>query len=191
MTVTAALAADLGILSVALDDSGIDVADSVRQLAVSAAVAIPTYLGLSVTVLGSVPPFAFTSFADGVLPDDVLTSLALNLPGGGAVGDPWAAILVLYAGSPGTFIDLAADLAWYTAWPSSGFALDQHLQGLGELVSAPGLLELSAINQAIGKLIGQGHLPEHAERELASRAAGAGISRHATALRILAEPRPR
>ena len=35
--------------------------------------------------------------------------------------------IILYAGSPGTFVDLAADLAWLTARPLTDFVLDQHL----------------------------------------------------------------
>ena len=50
MTITAAMAASLNILTAALDDPGADVAHSLHQLALQAAAAIPTYLGLSVVV---------------------------------------------------------------------------------------------------------------------------------------------
>jgi hypothetical protein len=186
MAITAALAADLDVLTAALNEPATDVADTLHQLAANAAFAIPTYMGLSVTVSGSVPPFAFTSFHDGVVAGEVRTSLGLTLPTGGDAGARQAVTLVLYAGSPGTFVDLAADLAWLTGRPSSDFALDQHLQSLAERVIATGLLEVSTINQAIGVLIGKGHTPEEAEEQLTSRTADAGISRHAVALRILA-----
>jgi hypothetical protein len=186
VTITAALAADLDVLTAALDEPGTDLADTLHRLAANAAFAIPTYLGLSVTVSGSVPPFAFTSFHDGVVAGDVRTSLRLTLPSGGGAGARQVVTLVLYAGSPGTFVDLASDLAWLSGRPSSDFALDQHLQSLTERVIATGLLEASTINQAIGVLIGKGHTPEEAEEQLTSRTVGAGISRHAVALRILA-----
>jgi hypothetical protein len=186
MTITAALAADLDVLTAALDEPGTDVADTLHRLAANAAFAIPTYLGLSVTVSGSVPPFAFTSLNDGVVPGDVRTSLGLTLPSAGGAGARQAVTLVLYAGSPGTFVDLAADVAWLTTRPSTDFALDQHLQSLAEKIIATGLLEVSTINQAIGVLIGEGHTPEEAEEQLTSLTADAGISRHAVALRILA-----
>lgn len=186
MKVTAALAADLGILTAALDEPGVDVALSLSQLAADATVAVPTFLGLSVAVAGSDPPFTLTVFVEGVGAGDVRTSLRLALSGVGDVGLRPAVVLVLYAGSPGTFVDLAADLAWLTARPLSDFVLDQHLPAPAERSAATSLFEASVINQAIGALIGQGYTPEQAERHLTAEGADAGISRHAVALRILA-----
>lgn len=186
MKLTAALAADLGILTEALDGPGVDVALSLRQLAADATVAVPTFLGLSVAVAGSDPPFTLTAFVEGVGAGDVHTSLRLALSGVGDVGLLPAVVLVLYAGSPGTFIDLAADLAWLTARPLSDFVLDQHLPNLAEQCSATNLFEDSVINQAIGALIGQGYTPEQAERHLTVEGAAAGVSRHVLGLRILA-----
>ncbi len=186
MKITAALAVDLGILTAALDESGADLAHSLRLLAADATAAIPTYLGLSVTVGGSDPPFSFTTLGEGVITGDVRTSLALPRD----VGVLPAAVLVLYAGSPGTFVDLAADLAWLTARPLCDFVLDQHLPAPAERGTATSLLEVSVINQAIGVLIGRGYTPEKAERYLAAEGADAGISRHAVSLRILAKAHP-
>jgi hypothetical protein len=184
--ITAALAADLGILTAALDAPGTDVADSLHQLAANAAASIPTFLGLGVTVEGSDPPFAFSTLPDGVSAGDVRTSLGLALPGVGDARVARAVVLVLYARSPGTFVDLAADLAWLTARPLRDFVLDQHLPAAG-----PGtvthLLEESVINQAIGVLIGQGYTPMQADRQLDVLAADAGVSRRAASLRILAK----
>jgi hypothetical protein len=80
MKIGAALAADLGILTAALDEPGADLLHSLHQLGVDAQAAVPTYLGLSVTVDGSDPPFTFTTLEDGAA-DDVRTSLWLTLPG--------------------------------------------------------------------------------------------------------------
>ncbi|CQD19303.1 ANTAR domain-containing protein [Mycobacterium europaeum] len=186
MELTAALAADLGILTAALDEPGVDVAQSLRQLAADATAAVPTFLGLSVAVAGSDSPFTLTAFVEGAGTGDVRTSLRLTLSGVGDVGLLPAVVLVLYAGSPGTLVDLAADLAWLTARPLSDFVLDQHLPALAEQCSATNLFESSIINQAIGALIGQGYTPEQAERHLTSEGAAAGLSRHAVGLRILA-----
>jgi hypothetical protein len=109
MKIGPALAADLGILTAALDEPGANVLHSLHQLGVDARAAVPTYLGLSVTVEGSDPPFTFTTVEDGAA-DDVRTSLRLTLPG---VSDGRASpsvALTLYAGTPGTFVDLTADL---------------------------------------------------------------------------------
>ena len=183
---TAAVAADLSILTAALDEPGTDIAHSLGQLAADAMAAIPTFLGLRVTVNGSDPPFTFTTFVEGVGTGDVRTSLRVALPGVGDVGLLPAVVLVFYAGSPGTFVDLAADLAWLTARPLSGFLLDQHLPAPAERGAATSLFEASVINQAIGALIGQGYTPEQAEQHLTAESADAGIGRHAVGLRILA-----
>lgn len=184
MKIGAALAADLSILTAALDEPGADVLHTLRQLSVDAQAAVPTYLGLSVTVDGSDPPFTFTTLEDATAAD-VRTSLWLTLPG---VGDGRASpsvALILYAGTPGTFVDLTADLAWLTGRPASDFALDQHLSGPARPDTGTHLRTASVINQAIGVLIGRGYTPERARRELDTQADGAGTDRHATARFIL------
>jgi len=190
MKIGAALAADLDILTAALDEPGADVLHTLHQLSVDAQAAVPTYLGLSVTVDGSDPPFTFTTLEDGMAAD-VRTSLWLTLPGVGVgvgVGDgrvsPSVA-LILYAGTPGTFVDLTADLAWLTGRPASDFALDQHLCGPARPDTGTYLRTASVINQAIGVLIGRGYTPERAHRELDTQADSACTERHTTARFIL------
>ena len=184
MKISAALAADLGILTAALDEPGADVLHSLHQLGVNAQAAVSTYLGLSVTVDGSDPPFRFTTLEDGTA-DDVRTSVRLTLPG---VGDGWASpsvTLILYAGTPGTFVDLSADLAWLTGRPPSDFALDQHLSVPAGSDAGTYLRTASVINQAVGVLIGHGYTPGQAHRELDTQADSAGTDRHTTAQFIL------
>jgi hypothetical protein len=185
MKIGAALAADLGILTAALDEPGTDVLHTLHQLGVDAQAAVPTYLGLSVTVDGSDPPFTFTIIEDGAVTDDVRTSLWLTLPG---VGDGRASpsvALILYAETPGTFVDLTADLAWLTGRPPSDFVLDQHLSGPARPDTATYLRTPSVINQAIGVLIGRGYTPEQAHRELDIQADIASTEIRTTAQIIL------
>jgi hypothetical protein len=184
--IAAALAADLSILTAALDEPGTDVAHSLRQLTANAIAAIPTFLGMTVTVGVGDPPFTFTTFVEGAWTGGVRTSLRLAQPGVGDVGLLPAVVFVLYAGSPGAFVDLAADLAWLTARPLGDFVLDQHVPVPAEWISATSLSEASLINQAIGVLVGQGSTPEQAERHLTTEGADAGVTRHAVGLRILA-----
>jgi hypothetical protein len=187
MKIGAALAADLDILSAALDEPGADVLRTLHQLGVDAQATVRAYLGLSVTVAGSDPPFTFTVLEDGAAAADVRTSLWLTLPGVG-VGDGRAApsvALILYAGTPGTFVDLTADLAWLTGRPPSDFVLDQHLSGPARPDAGIYLRTASVINQAIGVLIGRGYTPEQAHRELDGRADNASTERHTTAQFIL------
>lgn len=184
MKISAALAADLGILTAALDEPGADVLHSLHQLGVDAQAAVPTCLGLRITVDGSDPPFTFTIFEEGAA-DGVRTSLRLTLPG---VGDGWASpsvALILYARTPGTFVDLAADLAWLTGRPPSDFALDQHLSAPAGSDAGTSLRAASVINQAIGVLIGRGYTTRQAHSKLDTQADGAGTDRYTTAQSIL------
>jgi hypothetical protein len=185
MEIGAALAADLSILTDALDEPGADVLHSLHRLALDAEAAVPTYLGLSVTVDGSTPPFTFTTLADGQA-DDVHTSLQLTLPGVGERRAGPSVALTLYAGAPGTFVDLTADLAWLTGRPPSDFALDQHLSVPDGSATGTSLRAASVINQAIGVLIGRGYTLGQAHRELDSQTDSAGTGRHITAQFILA-----
>jgi hypothetical protein len=185
MKIGAALAVDLGILTAALDEPGTDVLHTLHQLGVDAQAAVPTYLGLSVTVDGSDPPFTFTILEDGGVTDDVRTSLWLTLR---AVGDGPASpsvAIIFYAETPGTFVDLTADLAWLTGRPPSDFVLDQHLSGPARPDTGTYLRTPSVINQAIGVLIGRGYTPEQAHRELDTQADIASTERHTTAQFIL------
>ena len=185
MKISAALAADLGILTAALDEPAADVLHSLHRLGVDAQAAVPTYLGLNVTVDGSDPPFTFTTFADGAA-DNVRTSLRMTLPA--RVGDGRATpcvALTLYAETPGTFVDLAADLAWLTGRPPSDFALDQHLSVPAGSDAGTSLRAASVINQAIGVLIGRGYTPRQAHSKLDTQADGAGTDRYTTAQFIL------
>jgi hypothetical protein len=156
-------------------------------LAADAKLAVGSFLGLTVRAAVSGQPIELSTL-DGAAAL-VRTSLMIPLPpavdGAAAIG------LILYAGTPGAFTDLAADLAWLSGRAPSDFALDQHLTDSGDLDGHDGhdgLAALSLINQAIGVLIGHGHTPEQAGRELDDRAGRAGVDRHVAATHILAGP---
>jgi hypothetical protein len=181
MKISAALAADLDILTVALDEPAADVLHSLHRLGVDAQAAVPTYLGLSVIVDGSDPPFTFSTLEDGAA-DNVRTSLRLRLPAGVAEGRAGPLVaLIFYARTPGTFVDLAADLAWLTGRPQSDFALDQHLN----VPAGTSLRAASVINQAIGVLIGRGYTPRQAHSKLDTQADRARTDRDTAAQVIL------
>ncbi len=184
MKIVAALAADLVILTAALDEPGADVLHSLHQLGLNIRAAVPTYLGLSVTVDDGDPPFTFTTLEDGAA-DDVRTSLRLTLPGVGDGRASPAVAFILYARTPGTFVDLTADLAWLTGRPVSDFVLDQHLSVPAGSDTGTVLRAASVINQAIGVLIGRGYTPGQAHRELDTQAESAGTDRHSAAQFIL------
>ena len=181
MEIIAALAADLTILTQALDDPDSDIVQSVLQLSADVLSAVPSCLGVTVTVGHSDPPFTFTTLEPNVEPGDARTSLMLALSHNGA-----DARVILYAGTPGAFVDLAADLSWLARHTLADCELDQHLILPAVVRPAPTLHAVSAINQAIGVLIGAGHTPEQAHRELDVRAATTGTDRHSAARVILA-----
>jgi hypothetical protein len=184
MEIGAALAAELGILTAALEEPGADVLHSLHRLGVDAQAAVSSYLGLSVIVEGG-SPFTFSTLEDGAA-DKVRTSLRLTLPVG--VGEGRAAplvALIFYAARPGTFVDLAADLAWLTGRPPSEFALDQHLSDPAGSAGGTSVRAASVINQAIGVLIGRGYSPRQAHSKLDTDADRARTDRDTAAQVIL------
>ena len=94
--------------------------------------------------------------------------------------------MVLYAGAPGAFVDLAADLAWLTARPPSGFVLDEHLAIPPPTQPGTVLHEASIIDRAVGVLIGRGYTPQRAGWQLDVQAPHAGTDRRTAAHVILA-----
>jgi hypothetical protein len=181
------LAASLAPLTAAVDDPDVDVAAEVAALAAQARSAIPSYLGLAASISGD-PAVTFTAFADDDQAPAIRASLRMPLP---HLPRPDAAgvgvALILYAGQPGAFVDLAADLAWLTGREHAEFELDQHLDLPAQLDGTVTPLAASRINQAIGLLIGRGRTPDEALREIDSHAARDAIDRAAAAARILAD----
>ncbi|MEZ0053113.1 hypothetical protein ABIA30_004140 [Mycobacterium sp. MAA66] len=186
MNITAALAADLRLLTAALDETGTDIAATLHQLAADTIAGVPSFLGLSVMVSRSDPLFASTYLVDGAGAGDVRTSLRLRLPGLGEHRSLSTVAIILYAGAPGTFVDLAADLAWLTARPLADFILDRHLTIPAGSITGGQLRAASTINQAIGILIGRGHTPQQANWELDIQARHARTDRLGAARHILA-----
>jgi hypothetical protein len=187
MTVTAATVAALTVLTEALDDPKADIGHSLQLMALYAAAAVPSYRGLSIDVAQSNPPLHILAVADRIVTGDTPTSLQFNMPGRGEPRSLPIVSIVLFADSPGAFVDLAADLSWLTARPPTDFVLDQHLTAAARPTSEGQLREGSAINQAIGALIGRGYTPQQASIELSTQSANSSMDRHTAARRILAE----
>ncbi len=176
MEFSAALSADLSTLTAVLDETGTDLAQTVRQLGAAASSAVGSYLGLTITATTGGRPINLTALQDFVEADDIRTSLRVPLDvaethhadthahGGHTEAITGPGIeLILYAGNPGALVDLAADLSWLTGRELTDFVLDAHLivaEHTDELVRT------SWINQAIGVLIGRGYTPEHAAHQI-------------------------
>lgn len=192
MIISSALSAELALLTQALDLPGVDVAETLTSLAADSRTAADSFVGLSVAITTDLTTFDFTVLDEGVQAEHIRSSLLVPLTGARdencaveATTSPASITLVFYATTPGAFIDLAADLAWLTGLALSDFRLDEHRTLPPGHTSSKSPRAMSTINQALGVLIGQGATPDQAERDLAARAADAGIDLPAAATLVL------
>jgi hypothetical protein len=190
--ISAALAADLDLLTQALDTAGPDTAETITKMAASARSAVESYLGLTVAINADGTQFHLAVLEDGTEADDIHTSLLIPLSPAivAATAAVTAMSLILYAGTPGAFIDMAADLAWLTGRDPGEYRLDEHRTPPPDSAGTTPLRGQSTINQALGVLIGRGFKPEDAERELYAQAATAGVDPEMAAAHILANLKP-
>lgn len=190
MKFTASLAAELATLNAALDKPGSDIGEGLRQLAALVTAAVPSYLGLSVVAAQHDSSSTVTLLEDGVTAGDVGTSILLAWPNPGDGHDVATVAFILYARSPGAFVDLAADVAWLTESPPTEFMLDAHLGVAAEPDTASSMAAASVINQAIGVLIGRGYTTRQALWALDAQAAGGESNRLKAAHVILGRLTP-
>ena len=178
MDTPAVLARDLATLTAALAMPGADLGALLTGLSRRIRLVVPSSVGLSMTVVMDDVPITLT-IMDGA---SVAASMRLPLSALGAAEA--GSFVVLYAANAGAFVDLAADADFVVGAGKRLAVLDDDLHP----TPAPGLdglKTLSAINRAIGFLIGDGHTPAGASAELDRRALATGISRHAAALRVV------
>ena len=175
--------------------------ESLTALTVDLRTAVPSYLGLRLTLVLDGWPVILSAFddIDGARPT---TSVRLALARMGPGFDPKSRI-VLYARTPGAFVDLAADVAYLQRGRGPGdaanaadgdgdghqpvVALDADLppESVGSGLS--GLGEYVVINQAVGVLIERGHSPGNAHAALGRAAAVDGLALPDYAARLIEE----
>ncbi len=180
MKLPAVLAADLAMLTEALDEPDSNIEQTVQRLATDAASVTPTFAGLTAGVYTDGRWTAVTTGHDAAVPADVVASVRIPLTE--------RAYVILYATRPGAFVDLAADLSWLTGRPLAEFVLDADVAELAATVAADALRTGRTIDQAIGVLIGRGHTPEEAVAELERLALEDSGNRLAAARAILDSP---
>lgn len=194
MEITAALGADLSLLTSTLfdfaADPGTDVAASILELATTTRLAVDSFRGLSITITRRTRALAdqvvlrLTLLDDPADPGDIKTSLLLPAPTHTTQDLPDIQV-VLYAASLGAFVDLAADLAFLTGSAFNPADLDRH-QSLAHEPDITGVVQHEGvINQAIGALIGRGSTREQAHTELDTLVEQATTDRATEASRIL------
>jgi hypothetical protein len=162
---SAAFVADLTHLTHALDRPGADLETALRSLGAGARTAVPSFLGLTMTLMTDGVPFSFTVFELRRPGQPVVSSLLVPLA---LLADVESGSrLVLYAARPGAFVDLAADLAFSLGVALPALPADQDLRH-PDPNDEFGLADLSTINRAIGVLVDRGRTPAEARAELRS-----------------------
>jgi hypothetical protein len=181
----AALEADLHLLS-ALSGHDDDIEGLLRAMVADLKAAVPSAIGLSLTVHVSGQDVTLTTLEDE---NTRPIGASILVPLGATAAPSEGTCIVLYAAAPGAFVDLAADLGWATGLTAEMILLDQHLLLPVEGSAVTGLRELSTINQAIGMLIEQGNSPESARTELERRAECRGTTVDTAAAEIISAMR--
>lgn len=194
----AGVATALAALTLALDDPATDLSDSLAAFALASRLAVPSYTGLAIRATVNGRELGFTTLDEPDSQLGIATSLRLamiQLPHADGDREPAPLIvLILYAATPGAFVDLSADLAWLMATGVHELAVDEDLTPPAFRRIDIALAERSSIDQAIGVLIGRGNTPEQALDHLAELCRGSGRSEHAEAEHLLASldaPDPR
>lgn len=179
MGISGSLATDLAVLTRAVDDPEIDLEALLHAFTTAARLTIASYLGMTMTVAVDGHEVSVTVDDHDTTP--IAASLVIPLT---AVSSAEAgSTLTLYAGRPGAFVDLAADLSYALGVDHTDLVLDDHLAPTGSAVT--GLDRHLAINRAIGILLERGHTPESA-RELLHRLDPGNL--HVTAEQLLHSP---
>ena len=186
------LLAALAALSGAISDDGTDLAAILAVLQDDLVAAVPSYLGLRLTVTTDGSPTVMrTSGPTDPVADSIRASI--RVPSVAVTGADGVDDIVFYAAAPHAFDELAGDTRRLFGLDGQ-VQLDQHLDGVrreANSLSLRGVEQRSTIDQAIGVLIDRGHTPEQASDELARRARVDGHSLHRSAQSILAELPPR
>ena len=179
----------LDFLTDALENPGTDLHTVLLVLMDDLTTAIPSLLGLNltITVAGDIVTLTTT-----VSPEPPVAAASLRVPLDRLTAVGAGSAVTFYAGRPGAFVDLAADIR-YAYGLDGQVVVDGHLP-TSVLATTPsgvaGLAEFSVINRAIGVLIEQGHPPGTARDELHRRAELAGHTLSVAAQHLLDQDPP-
>jgi len=188
--------------SIGQDDQDLD--DTLTALTTALRSTAASYCGFQLTIVENRWPVTLTVFTGG--PDvPVGASLRLPLRLVSRKVDPESQV-IFFAGTPGAFTDLAADLCHAVGrsvdQASSGaneanhaetrvgdqrraIGLDVDLPPPSRMSGLTGLAELTVLNRAIGMLVTQGRSIEQARQVLRQDAAAARVEPHVYARRLL------
>jgi hypothetical protein len=160
MAISPTLAAQLAALTESIDEPDLDLASQVETFAATVRAAVPSYRGMRLTVAMQGLPITFTH-RDSDTTGDIQTSVLVPLTD--AAGPAEETTLILWAATPGAFVDFAADISHLLGIPLATLELDAHHAPSAIGVSGiDGIDDLAAMNQAVGALIAGGATPESA-----------------------------
>jgi hypothetical protein len=182
VNIARSLVAQLAALTQALDDD-VDLEAQLRVLIADIEAAVASYAGLTMTVVAGGQEISFTVRTNMGTSGEITASLRIPLDG--EPSSLTGSRLVLYATTPGSFVDLAADLSYTLALEPRMLALDADLVAPPPGPAATGLADHSMINQALGILIDQGHTLESAHSALSRLAEIGSLDLAAAAERLL------
>ncbi len=177
-----AIAQDLAALSRSLDEPGADLAQMVRQLGDSCTRAVASYTGFSITLMIDGMRVTFAALDDSVGSSGIGTSVMF--PVAATAGHGTGSEVILYAATPGAFVDLAADLNYAFALGPDVVQLDRHLTP-PDLDAETGLASMSRYHQALGILLDRGLDEDQARAELQRLANRDAVSLDSTAQTLL------
>jgi hypothetical protein len=201
----AALLAHLHDLTVSIGEDDQDLDDALLALTMALRSTATSYCGFQLTIVEHEWPVTLTTFTGG---HEVPLATSLRLPLGlVAPTVDGESRVVFYAGIPGAFTDLAADLSHAlggipvdqrsSAADSADsveprvdghrrmIQLDADLSPLSRVSGLTGIAELTVINRAVGMLVDQGHDIEQAHQLLRRDAVAAGVEPQIYAARII------
>lgn len=155
------------------------------RLASALRAAAPSVLGFSLVLVVDREPVR----VDLVDPAGAPTRTTLALPLDWITGS-MGSEMVVFAGIPGTLVDLAADLS-YVLPTGVDVVLDRHLDARPATSGTSGADRVSTTNVAIGIMIEQGLMPQDALTTLTRRAVTLGVPFAEAAAEVVADAKAR
>ena len=187
MDVSGSLSTQLSALTDALDDPDTDLPAILSVLVDYLTEAVPSFLGLHMTLELHDRPFTLTAIETA---DAGTARASLKLPLDPLAGAGPGSAVTFYAAAPDAFVNLAADAR--RAWGLDGQVhLDQHLPAQPRPArndrpdSSADELPMSVVNRAVAVLRAQGHTAEQARDHLRCVAGPCHISESAAAAGIV------
>jgi hypothetical protein len=210
----AALLAHLRDLTASIGQDDQELDDTIAALNTALRSTAASYCGFRLTIVvnrvNNQWPVTLTAFSDG---KDVPVGTSLRLPLAlvSEAVDPESHV-VFFAGTPGAFTDLAADLSYALGGipveqqssaassadgastrldgPRRAIELDNDLPLFAPVSGLTGLADLTVLNRAIGMLVDRGHDLVQAHQVLRRDAAAARVAPHIYAARMLLQRIP-